>query len=176
MITKEALQAAHTRGVQKVLARYGLDKTAAPARGMLDSLGRAATVGWKSGVRSFQNSGSLGTGLSAGLKRFTNAGGMNAAAKTLGTGAVLGAGAYGAGKMFGAGQQSVKQSSLMGTFHAMRHAWNNPQGQLNSTGVPSEEELAALLPHLSAEDVASYRAAMAKQNAPKNESTDISAE
>lgn len=124
MITKEALNLARAKGAHTVLSRYGLDKTAA-IPGFLQTLGNATSRAVRTGGRVASNTamksmiplapnlslrqglGTLGTGLSAGAKSFYRAGGVGAAAKTLGAGAAVGTGLYGAGRAFGAGQRDA---------------------------------------------------------------------
>lgn len=110
MITKEALDAARSRGAQKVLARYGLDKVS----GIMSTLGGAATRALGAGTKAYQHGGgsmmqNLGKGIAAGAKGFQRAGGVPAAGKALGVAAAGGAAAYGAGRAFGAGQAASQQ-------------------------------------------------------------------
>lgn len=108
MISKQAMDEARARGVQKTLERY---KLAAPT-GMLSTLGNAATRAFTSGSKAMSHGGgsmmqNAQKGLAAGSKAFQRAGGVQAGAKTLGAGAAVGAGMYGAGAAFGAGQKSA---------------------------------------------------------------------
>jgi len=110
MITKEALDAARSRGAQKILARYGLDKVS----GIMSTLGSAATRALGAGTKAYQHGGgsmmqNVGKGIAAGAKGFQRAGGVPAAGKALGVAAAGGAAAYGAGRAFGAGQAASQQ-------------------------------------------------------------------
>jgi X-X-X-Leu-X-X-Gly heptad repeat protein len=88
--------------------------------GMLSTLGNAASNAWNRGARVAGNRG-LGAGVQAGFNRFQRMGGVQSGLQTLGAGA-LGAGAlYGAGRALGAGQdkQSMVGPLLAGTYGAI---------------------------------------------------------
>lgn len=118
MITKEAQAEAQSRGAHKVLAFYGLDKSAtAAAPGILGTLSAAGSRALTSGSKAMAHGrGTTGQNLMAGVraagKGFHRGGGTTAAGKALGVGAAgLGA-AYGAGRAFGAGQADAQRGAV----------------------------------------------------------------
>lgn len=118
MITKEARAEAQSRGAHKVLAFYGLDKSAAAAApGILGTLSAAGSRALTSGSKAMAHGrGTTGQNLMAGVraagKGFHRGGGTTAAGKALGIGAAGAGLMYGAGRAFGAGQADAQRGAV----------------------------------------------------------------
>lgn len=116
MITKEARAEAQSRGAHKVLAFYGLDKSAAAAGGILNTLGAAGSRALTSGTKAYTHGGgnmaqNAWRGIQGAAKGFHRGGGTGAAAKAVGVGAAgLGA-TYAAGRGFGAGMRDAQANN-----------------------------------------------------------------